>query len=313
VQESDIIMNQDLPSIYEVPLNFHRQAFDQKILAKLGLPDHASELTAWEGFVKKALAKKDKHLTIAIVGKYFKTGNYNLKDSYHALFEALDHASIELGIELKIKSLNSEIIEKEGTKQLEGVQAIIVPIGWGARGTAGKIMAIEYARIHKIPYLGLCYGLQLAAVEFARNVVGLKDANSTEIDPETKDPIVHDIPFDPKYQRIKGNGSSMRLGSYPSLIKSGTLAHQIYGKSEISERHRHRYEFNNDYRQALTDKGFVISATSPDDFFVEMIELPQSIHPFFLATQAHPEYKSRPLSPHPIFLAFLETATLARP
>ncbi|PIW07117.1 CTP synthase, partial [Candidatus Collierbacteria bacterium CG17_big_fil_post_rev_8_21_14_2_50_45_7] len=124
---------------------------------------------------------------------------------------------------------------------------------------------------------------------------------------------VHDIPFDPKYQRIKGNGSSMRLGSYPSLIKSGTLAHQIYGKSEISERHRHRYEFNNDYRQALTDKGFVISATSPDDFFVEMIELPQSIHPFFLATQAHPEYKSRPLSPHPIFLAFLETATLARP
>ena len=313
VQESDIIMNQDLPSIYEVPLNFHRQAFDQKILAKLGLPDHASELTAWEGFVKKALAKKDKHLTIAIVGKYFKTGNYNLKDSYHALFEALDHASIELGIELKIKSLNSEIIEKEGTKQLEGVQAIIVPIGWGARGTAGKIMAIEYARIHKIPYLGLCYGLQLAAVEFARNVVGLKDANSTEIDPETKDPIVHDIPFDPKYQRIKGNGSSMRLGAYPARVLSGTLAHQIYGKSEISERHRHRYEFNNDYRQALTDKGFVISATSPDDFFVEMIELPQSIHPFFLATQAHPEYKSRPLSPHPIFLAFLETATLARP
>jgi len=313
VHAEDIIMNQDLPSIYEVPLNFHRQAFDQKILAKLGLPDHASELTAWEGFVKKALAKKDKHLTLAIVGKYFKTGNYNLKDSYHALFEALDHASIELGIELKIKSLNSEIIEKEGTKQLEGVQAIIVPIGWGARGTAGKIMAIEYARIHKIPYLGLCYGLQLAAVEFARNVVGLKDANSTEIDEGTKKPIVHDIPFDPKYQRIKGNGSSMRLGAYPARVLSGTLAHQIYGKSEISERHRHRYEFNNDYRQALTDKGFVISATSPDDFFVEMIELPQSIHPFFLATQAHPEYKSRPLSPHPIFLAFLETATLARP
>jgi len=313
VHAEDIIMNQDLPSIYEVPLNFHRQAFDQKILAKLGLPDHASELTAWEGFVKKALAKKDKHLTIAIVGKYFKTGNYNLKDSYHALFEALDHASIELGIELKIKSLNSEIIEKEGTKQLEGVQAIIVPIGWGARGTAGKIMAIEYARIHKIPYLGLCYGLQLAAVEFARNVLGLKDANSTEIDEGTKNPIVHDIPFDPKYQRIKGNGSSMRLGAYPARVLSGTLAHQIYGKSEISERHRHRYEFNNDYRQALTDKGFVISATSPDDFFVEMIELPQSIHPFFLATQAHPEYKSRPLSPHPIFLAFLETATLARP
>ena len=312
VHPEDIIMNQDLKSIYQVPLNFHEQGFDIKVLHKLGLVDHPSDLKAWEGFVDKALAPKKHHLTLAIVGKYFKTGDYNLKDSYHALFEALDHASIHEGIELEIKSINSEIIEKEGTDQLKGVGAIIVPIGWGARGTTGKIQAIQYAREHKIPYLGLCYGLQLAAVEFARNVVGLSGANSTEIDEGTKYPIVHDIPFDPQYQRIKGNGVSMRLGAYPSVIKSGTLAAQIYGKVEISERHRHRFEFNNDYRQALIDKGFVISATSPDDFFVEMIELPKEMHPFFLATQAHPEYKSRPLSPHPVFLAFLKAALLPR-
>jgi CTP synthase len=305
MHSEDIIMNQDLKSIYEVPLNFHKQDFDKKILVKLGLEDSKSDLAAWEGFVKKALAKKDKKLTLAIVGKYFKTGDYNLKDSYHALFEALDHASIDLGIELDIKSINSEIIEKEGTGQLEGVGAIIVPIGWGARGTEGKIAAIKYARENKIPYLGLCYGMQLAAVEYARDVVGLEGASSTEIDEKTKYPIVHDIPFDPKYQRIKGNGASMRLGAYPTILKKDSLAASIYGTTEISERHRHRFEFNNEYRKVLEDKGFVISGTSPDDFFVEMIELKKEDHPFFLATQAHPEYKSRPLSPHPVFTAFL--------
>lgn len=304
----DVIVNRDLKSIYQVPLAFREQEFDTKVLAKLGLKDNPSDISAWEEFVKKAISVKTKKLKLAIVGKYFKTGDYNLKDSYHALFEALDHASIETGIELEIKSINSAVIESEGTGQLDDVQAIIVPIGWGARGTEGKIMAIEYARTHKIPYLGLCYGLQLAAVEYARNVVGLEGANSTEINPDTKYPIVHDIPFDPKYQRIKGNGVSMRLGGYPTILKPGTLAAEIYGTTEISERHRHRYEVNNAYRQQLTDKGFVISGTSPDDFFVEMIELPQDVHPFFLATQAHPEYKSRPLTPHPVFLAFLNAA-----
>ncbi len=308
VHSEDIIMNQDLKSIYQVPLNFHKQGFDTKILAKLGLDDHNADLSAWESFVNKAIGKKDKILTIAIVGKYFKTGDYNLKDSYHALFEALDHASITYGIELQIRSINSAVIEKEGTKQLDGVQGIIVPIGWGARGTEGKITAIKYARENKIPYLGLCYGLQLAAVEYARHMVGLEGASSTEIDPGTKYPIIHDIPFDPKYQRIKGNGVSMRLGAYDCVLKEGTLAANIYGTTQISERHRHRYEVNNDYREQLEAKGFVISGTSPDDFFVEMIELPTTVHPFFIATQAHPEYKSRPLSPHPVFLAFLDTA-----
>ncbi len=303
----DVIVNRDLPSIYQVPLEFHAQDFDRKILVKLGLADHDSDLASWEHFVKKALSPKTKKVTIAIVGKYFKTGDYNLKDSYHALFEALDHASIELGIELNIKSINSAIIETDGTSQLEGVQAIIVPIGWGARGTEGKIAAIKFARVHKIPYLGLCYGLQLAAVEFARSVVGFSDASSTEINPDSKHKIIHDIPFDPKYQRIKGNGVSMRLGAYDCVLKEGTLSASIYGTTKISERHRHRYEFNNEYREALEDKGFVISGTSPDNFFVEMIELPKEVHPFFLATQAHPEYKSRPLAPHPVFLAFLKS------
>lgn len=308
MHSEDVIVNRDLASIYQVPLNFHEQGFDKKVLAKLGLPDKESDLSAWQNFVKLALNKKDRKIKLAIVGKYFKTGDYNLKDSYHALFEALDHASIHSGVELDIKSINSEVIEKEGTKQLEGVDAIIVPIGWGARGTEGKISAITYAREHKIPYLGLCYGLQLAAIEYARNVVGLEGASSTEINPETKYPIVHDIPFDPKYQRIKGNGVSMRLGGYTCQLKEGTLAHQIYGTTAISERHRHRYEVNNDYRKQLEDAGLVISGTSPDNFFVEMIELPKNVHPFFLATQAHPEYKSRPLSPHPVFTAFLNAA-----
>lgn len=306
VHQEDIILNQDVESIYQVPLNFHAQSFDSKILAKLGLKEQKSDLVAWEQLVAKALAKKTQSLTIAIVGKYFKTGNYNLKDSYHALFEALDHAAIDKGIELKIKSINSALIEKEGTGQLEGVDGIVVPIGWGARGTAGKIMAIQYARIRQIPYLGLCYGLQLAAIEYARNVVGIQSANSTEIDPKTSEPVIYEIPFDPKYQRIKGNGASMRLGAYDCILKDGSLAHRIYGTQTISERHRHRFEFNNKYRKQLEDKGFIISGTSPDDFFVEMIELPQGVHPFFLATQAHPEYKSRPLSPHPVFLAFLQ-------
>lgn len=306
VHTDDIILNPDQKSIYQVPLSFHEQGFDSKILAKLGLADRKSDLTAWTQLVNKAIANDKPTLTLAIVGKYFGTGDYNLHDSYHALFEALDHASIELGVKLEIRSINSAVLEKEGTSILKDVSGIIVPIGWGARGTDGKIMAIQYAREHQIPYLGLCYGLQLAAVEFARNVVGLKDANSTEINPDTPDPIIHDIPFDPKYQRIKGNGSSMRLGAYDCVLKEGTLAHQIYGTTKISERHRHRYEFNNDYREALTGKGFVISGTSPDDFFVEMIELPTKVHPFFLATQAHPEYKSRPLAPHPVFLAYLK-------
>ncbi|MFH2019338.1 MAG: CTP synthase [bacterium] len=303
-----VILNQDQKSIYQVPLSFHAQEFDKKILLKLGLKDKKSKLSGWEDLVKKTLKKKSKTIKIAIVGKYFATGDYNLTDSYHALIESLTHSSANLEVNLELKYLNSLVIEKEGTGALKGIDGLVVPIGWGARGTTGKIEAIRYAREQKIPYLGLCFGMQLAAVEFARNVVGLKDANSLEIDPSTPNPVIHDIPFNSKYQRIKGDGTSMRLGAFDCVLKAGSLAHKIYGKTLISERHRHRYEFNNTFRQAFEEKGFIFSGTSPDDFFVEMIELPSSLHPFFLATQAHPEYKSRPLAPHPIFLAFLKAA-----
>jgi len=312
LRPEDVIINENQKSIYQVPLSFHKQRFDSALLKRLGLSDRRSNLTSWNNLVKKALGKKKGRVEIAIVGKYFATGDFQLTDSYHALVETLEHTAINLELELSLRCINSALIEKEGTKQLAGVDAIVVPIGWGARGTEGKIAAITYARKHKIPYLGLCYGMQLASIEYARNVVGLKEASSSEIDPDSPHPIIHDIPFDNKYQRIKGEGTSMRLGSFDCVLKKGTLAHAIYGTTHICERHRHRYEFNNDYRQTLADKGFVISGTSPDDFFVEMIELPTSVHPFFLATQAHPEYKSRPLAPHPIFLAFLKAAVASR-
>jgi len=214
-----------------------------------------------------------------------------------------------------IKATDLETKKDKALNDLKSVDGIIVPIGWGERGVEGKISAIKYARENKVPYLGLCYGMQLASIEFARNVAGLKDANTVEVNPETPYPIIHDIPFEEKYQKIKGKGASMRLGAYDCILKPNTLAHNIYkkhhafkdeNKNLISERHRHRFEFNNKYREVLENAGFIISGTSPDDFFVEMIELPQNKHPFFLATQAHPEYKSQPLKPHPIFVEYLK-------
>jgi CTP synthase len=191
------------------------------------------------------------------------------------------------------------------------VHGIIVPIGWGSRGVEGKISAIKYARENKIPYLGLCYGMQLACVEWARNVLKLQDANSEEVDPKAKHKIIHSIPMNQKYQRIKGEGVSMRLGGYDCVVKPSTLISEIYnGAKIINERHRHRFEFNNDYRKQFEDSGFVFSGVSPDNFFVEMIELPKSLHPFFVGTQAHPEYKSTPLNPHPMFLEFLKATRL---
>ena len=192
-----------------------------------------------------------------------------------------------------------------------------MPIGWGKRGVPGKLKAIEYVRKNKIPYLGLCYGMQLACVEYAQNVLKLRGADTQENNPEAKHKIINSIPFDSKYQTIKGEGTSMRLGSYDCVLKHSTVAHKIYTKHDafkdarkdiISERHRHRFEFNNEYREMLEKSGFVFSGTSPDNFFVEFIELPQKEHPFFIATQGHPEYKSRPEHPHPLFLEFFRAA-----
>ena len=318
MSKDDVISNPDCDSIYELPPILAEQDFDGKVLRKLGLPERKQDLTEWNAFLEKLHTKKNNSVKIAIIAKYLSTGDYELTDSYVSLIESLKFAALHTDAEMDlvfVKATDLEKKTKSALSALDTADGIIVPIGWGERGVEGKIASITYARENKSPYLGLCYGMQLASVEYARNVVGLKGAHTIEVDPETPYPIIHDIPFEEKYQTIKGKGASMRLGAYDCILKPGTLAHKIYkkhnafkdeSKNLISERHRHRFEFNNEYRKPLEDAGFVISGTSPDDFFVEMIELPQDKHPFFIATQAHPEYKSMPLEPHPIFTEYLK-------
>ena len=320
IEGENVIMAPDLESIYELPLLFEKQKFDTKVLKRLKLNFNTLKINKWREFNKSIKAVSKKEINITIVGKYIATGDFVLLDSYASLIESIKHASWKNEFKTNIKFVNSEELEKRGLSLIpENTDGIIVPIGWGARGSEGKIMAIKCAREKKIPYLGLCFGMQLACVEFARNIMGLKDANSSELNPKTNYPIIHDIPMDEKYQKIKGEGTSMRLGKFDCIVKKNTYAYSIYqkygigekladGNLKISERHRHRYEFNNDYRKQLENAGMIFSGTSPDDFFVEIIELPKEIHPFFIATQGHPEYKSRPLSPHPLFVEFLQVA-----
>lgn len=320
LDKEDVISNPDSETIYELPLIFYKQNFDTRVLQKLGLPERKIHIADWKKLVDRVLTPHQKTVSVGIIAKYIASGDYELIDSYASLLEALKHSSWFNEVNLEIVFINAEDIEKGTPKamaDLKRVNGIIVPIGWGSRGVEGKIQAIKYAREKKIPYLGLCYGMQLAAIEFARHVAGLKSAHTLEVDPKTAHPIIHSIPFDPKYQRIKGDGASMRLGGYDCILKPGSLVDTIYAKYDafkdaskhlISERHRHRFEFNNAYREQLENQGFVISGTSPDNFFVEMIELPVKDHPFFVATQAHPEYKSRPLSPHPLFIEFMKAA-----
>lgn len=315
-----IIMNANLKSIYELPMKFADQDFDKKVLKLLNLPAKTRHLGKWKDLVDVVTTKRDNRVKIAIAGKYFATGDYQLPDAYNSLLHALKHASWGTNIGVDFMFVNTENIENQSARRLlKNADGIIVPIGWGHRGVEGKIEAVKFARENKIPFLGLCFGMQLASVEFARNVAKLKDANSEEVNPKTPHKIIHTIPFDPKYQTIKGEGTSMRLGAFDCVVKKGTLIYKIYekygigkklkdGNLLVSERHRHRYEFNNDYREALEKGGFVFSGTSPDDFFVEMIELPKQIHPFFIATQAHPEYKSTPMNPHPFFLEFVKAS-----
>jgi len=321
-------MAPDLDSIYELPLIFAKQNFDRNILKFFKLNYRQPHLGEWKKLINKVKSKKKKSVEIIIAGKYYSATDYGLYDTYAALIESIKHACWFHNVGLDLKVISTEAIENKGIKILGKPDGIIVPIGWGNRGVEGKIMTIKYAREKKIPYLGLCYGMQLACVEFARNVVGLKDANSEEIDPNTKNPIIHSIPMSSKYQTIKGKGTSMRLGAYNCYLFEKSLAASIYlkyeagevisdnkktrekitakGNVKISERHRHRYEFNNKYRSVLEEKGMIISGTSADDFFVEMIELPKTMHPFFIATQGHPEYKSKPLKPHPLLIEFVK-------
>jgi len=220
---------------------------------------------------------------------------------------------------VQVVNVHSEFLTNENVAdKLRGLDGLLVAPGFGFRGMEGKVVAVKYARENKIPYLGLCYGMQLACVEYARDILGWEDAHTEEVDPKTKHNVVYSIPFDAKYQTIKGKGTSMRLGTYSCVLKEGTLAYEIFTKHmdlkktkntvTVQERHRHRFEFNNKFRKDLEKAGMVFSGTSPDDFFVEMVELPRSVHPFFIATQAHPEYKSRPLDPHPMFVEFLKAS-----
>ena len=316
VRDENIISSPDVESVYQVPMVFSKQNFDRKILSELGLAAGKQDLGRWQKLVSSIKAKKLKQVTVAVVGKYFHTGReFMLADSYAALFEALKHAAWNQAVDLKLNWVSAEKVEIEGAeKLLRGVDGIVVPIGWGKRGAEGKISAINFARVNKIPFLGLCYGMQLACVEFARNVVGLKEANTTENQPETSAPIIHDIPEKAELMTIKSRGVAMRLGGWDFKVKEKTLLDNIYKKYNFykdnknrvgSVRHRHRFEFNNDYISLLESKGLVISAISVKGNFVDWIELSKTTHPFFIGTQGHPEYSSRPLKPHPVFLEFL--------
>jgi len=315
MHEEDIIANPDVTSVYEIPLVLHKQDLEKKILQKLHLPLKSAKIAGWEKLVEKIKHKKEKQIDIAIVGKYFGTGDYQLRDSYAALFDAIVHASWEAGVDVKTRWVDSEKVKKDNAKDVIGhPDGIIVPIGWGERGSEGMIAAASYARDKKIPYLGLCYGMQLAVVAFARDILEWKDANTTENDPNTKHPIIHLMPSQKEFMQKRAYGGTMRLGKWDAIVKKGTLAFDAYERyggpintktGLTSERHRHRYEFNDDYSRVLEDKGLIISARSVDENLVEIIELPKELHPFYLGTQGHPEYKSRPLKPHPFFIAFL--------
>ncbi|MEK7079003.1 MAG: CTP synthase [Patescibacteria group bacterium] len=305
VRGEDIISNPDCKSVYEVPFILYKQEFDKKIVRKLGLVYKEPNLERIKTLVSSIKREKKIKKEIVIVGKYFGTGEYQLKDSYAALFDAIDHASWKEGVEVTTKWIDAEQIEKKGVEIMGNPDGIIVPIGWGKRGSEGMIAAANFARVQKIPFFGLCYGMQLAVVAFARNVLGWTDANTTENDLKTAHPVIHLIPDQEKILQARSYGGSMRLGGWDAVIKRNTKAWEIYKTTLINERHRHRWEFNNAYTRDFEDKGLIISARSKIENLVEIIELPKSVHPFYMGTQGHPEYKSSPWKPHPLFLAFI--------
>ncbi len=316
MHEGDIFSNPDLPSVYEIPRVLHKQKIEYRIFEKLHLKSRSVDLTEWENLINRIDERKNRHIEIAIVGKYFGTGEYQLRDSYAALFDAIDHAAWQIGVDIKTRWVDAEKVNKLGAGVIIGKpDGIIVPIGWGERGAEGMITAASYARKQKIPYLGLCYGMQLAVVAFARDVLGWEDANTEENDKNTKHPVIDTIEAQKELMARRAYGGTMRLGTWDAIVKKGTRAFEFYKKYKgpidiktglTSERHRHRWEFNNVFAKEFEDKGLVISARSVMENLVEIIELPEKDHPFYLGTQGHPEYKSRPLKPHPLFLAYID-------
>lgn len=309
LQEEDIISAPDVKSIYEVPINFEKDGLSGRILKKLKLRPRKTNLQEWRKLAK-TVEESSEPVNIGIVGKYFSTGKFVLADSYISVIEAVKHAAYFFGKKPVIKWLDAEefIKSPENLKQLSEYDGIIVPGGFGGRGTEGKMAAIGYCRENKIPFFGLCYGMQLAVIEFARSAAGMKKANSTEIDEKTPYPVIDILPEQKKNLEEKKYGATMRLGAYPAELKKGTIAFEAYKSQSISERHRHRYEVNPDYIKQLEDKGLVFSGTSPDGRLMEIAELPRNVHPFFVGAQFHPEFKSRPLSPHPLFREFIRSS-----
>jgi CTP synthase len=309
VEENAVITAQDVETIYEVPLHLHEEGIDDRIVELLDLKVSNNNLKTWETIVER-IKHPTKNVTIALVGKYI-----DLKEAYKSLCEALTHGGIANDAKVNICWVDSEDIESKGAgEMLKGMDGILVPGGFGIRGVEGKIAAVKYAREGKIPYFGICLGMQCAVIEAARNLAGIKDANSSEFDQQTPNPVIYLIEqwFDYRTQSVQkrdmacDKGGSMRLGSYPCKIEKGTYAYEAYGKEEIAERHRHRYEFNNRYKDTLKKAGLVISGVSPDGELVEIVELKD--HPWFLGCQFHPEFKSTPRKPHPLFTAFINAA-----
>ncbi|HEY1975485.1 MAG TPA: CTP synthase [Candidatus Baltobacteraceae bacterium] len=301
VPPSAVVQNSDAKTIYQVPLNLEAEGLAQAAVRKLNLPTQVPKLADWEDFAARML-QPQRHVTIALVGKYVE-----LKDAYISIIEALNHSGNFHDAAVEIRRIDSETIEESGIELLEGAHGILVAPGFGARGVKGKLRAIQCARERKIPYLGICFGMQLACVEFARNVCGLSDAMSSEVDESTPDPV---IDFMPDQRNLEILGGTMRLGAYTCTLDAGTHAARAYGEVEISERHRHRYEFNNRYRPIFEEHGMRFSGhhTIGKTTLVELIELPPEMHPWFVGTQAHPEFKSRPNRPSPLYRDFIGAA-----
>jgi len=300
VEPNLVIEEKDVEhSIYEVPLELAEQDVDVYILEKLNLHVNPLDIRRWKKMVSTLIGPRAGEVTIGVVGKYI-----SLRDSYKSIYEALTHGGIAHGVKINIRMVESEDIEKNGIgKLLKNVHGVLVPGGFGHRGIEGKIIAIQYAREHKIPFFGICLGMQCAVMEFARNVCGMKTASSTEFDLETKFPV---IALMEEQKAIVAKGGTMRLGTYPCVLQKGSHSAAAYQASRIMERHRHRYEFNNEYRAVMAGKGLVFAGICPDKDLVEIVELKH--HPWFVACQFHPEFRSRPLSPHPLFRDFIKAS-----
>jgi CTP synthase len=299
VDTGNVFTSPDVKSIYELPLELHRQGLDDRLAESLNIWSRAPRLELWENILRKIYSPGRGEVRVGIVGKYV-----DLKESYKSLNEALLHGGVANDVKVELHFVDSQEVEEKGAEPLlSGVHAILVPGGFGVRGTEGKIAAVRYARERRIPFFGICLGLQMAVVEFSRNVLGLAGANSLEFNEHTPHPVVTLMESQVK---VQDKGGTMRLGSYACALKPGTLAHKLYGEDVIHERHRHRYEVNNAYRGRLQEAGLEVSGHNPDLQLVEMVELPD--HPYFIGCQFHPEFKSKPFAPHPLFSGFIRAA-----